>query len=170
MVKKEPPPPAPARGRRKCRSVTAFGDRRRSIRTAAGSLPPAIWRVSPRRWISSTKVEQRAASYCGRKRWRDIFTPHVTISQAGKDGKGGSSYGYGWTLTTADDGQIVPSHGGALACTAAQLVRLPGNISFAVLFNLGQSPDGKFLGRQINLSEVIRNVEKWPEDDAKPNP
>lgn len=95
---------------------------------------------------------------------RDMFKPRAVVT-APKDGKGGLHYSYGWMVTTDDEGRITARHGGALPCTAAMLMRLPGKISVAVLFNLGQSPDGVFISRGLDgsLGKVVQGIEKWPE-------
>lgn len=94
---------------------------------------------------------------------RDMFKPRAEMSKP-KDGKGGLSYSYGWMVSTDDDGRLTARHGGALPCTAAMLMRLPGRISIAVLFNLGQSPDGAFISRGLDgpLGKVVLGIEKWP--------
>lgn len=74
-----------------------------------------------------------------------------------------SHYGYGWLVKEEDNGTVA-RHGGALACTASSLMHFPDNTNLAVLFNLGQFPDGKFLSRSIEkpLTELVRKVEHWP--------
>jgi N-acyl-D-amino-acid deacylase len=67
-------------------------------------------------------------------------------------------YGYGWTLKKHDELGPVAAHGGALACTAASLMHFQDGLNVAVLFNLGQSADGKtFLAREVEagLLETI---------------
>jgi hypothetical protein len=79
-----------------------------------------------------------------------------------------SHYGYGWLLKEeADaDGKMatVARHGGALPCTASSLMHFPNGLNVAVLFNLGQSADGKFLGRRVEepLTRRIREIKTWP--------
>ena len=100
---------------------------------------------------------------------QSMFSPHAAIAPP-KDNPNGASahYGYGWTLKAEENGHgekaTVARHGGALACTAASLMHLEGGTNVAVLFNLGQSADGKFFGRQIEqpLTERIRAVSTWP--------
>jgi N-acyl-D-amino-acid deacylase len=94
----------------------------------------------------------------------EMFKPRTTIA-AGKDGKPALSYGYGWMVSADDEGRITARHGGALPCTAAMLMQLPGRISVAALFNLGQSPDGVFISRGLDapLGKVVLGIEKWPE-------
>jgi N-acyl-D-amino-acid deacylase len=93
---------------------------------------------------------------------RDMLAPHAVMNKPGSDGKGGQDYGYGWMLRADSDGHIVARHGGALACTASTLIHFPDNVNVAVLFNLGQSPDGKFLGREIDgpLIELVEGLRK----------
>lgn len=95
---------------------------------------------------------------------RDMFAPHAVMSGPGPDGKGGQDYGYGWMLRKGPDGKPTCRHGGALACTAASLIHFPHQVNVAVLFNLGQSPDGKFLGREIDvpLIELVEAMQKSP--------
>jgi N-acyl-D-amino-acid deacylase len=97
-----------------------------------------------------------------------MFGQHVGMPSADDKTKFVAHYGYGWMIKEepAADGQmqLVARHGGALACTAASLMHFPDGTNLAVLFNLGQSPDGKFFGRQIEgpLTELVRGVKKWP--------
>ena len=58
----------------------------------------------------------------------------------------------------------IARHGGALPCTAASLMHFPGGTNLAVLLNLGQDKNGKFLGRGIEgpLTDVVRSVKDWP--------
>jgi N-acyl-D-amino-acid deacylase len=93
---------------------------------------------------------------------RLMFTPQANIPKR-EDGSGGGHYGLGWTLKN-EDGLLVARHGGALACTAASLMHFPDGINLAVLTNLGQSADGKFLGRtmEVPLTKLVREVKTWP--------
>ncbi len=74
-------------------------------------------------------------------------------------------YGFGWLRWNAGDGRLVNSHNGALACTAAALIKLPGDLNLAVLFNLGQVKPGEFIARTMDgeLVAVAKEVEHWPE-------
>jgi hypothetical protein len=98
-----------------------------------------------------------------------MFSPHAAIEPP-KDNPSAvtAHYGYGWTLKDEADSHgetaTVARHGGALACTAASLMHLEGGTNVAVLFNLGQSADGKFFGRQIEqpLTDLIRAAPAWP--------
>jgi N-acyl-D-amino-acid deacylase len=94
---------------------------------------------------------------------RLMFSPQATITKPGDDGSPGVYYGFGWTLKKESD-ELVARHGGALACTAAALMHFPEGINVAVLTNLGQSPDGKFLQREIEgpVTDIVRKVESWP--------
>ncbi|MCE9527523.1 MAG: hypothetical protein K8R36_15885 [Planctomycetales bacterium] len=91
-----------------------------------------------------------------------MLAPHAVMNKPGPDGKGSQDYGYGWMLRADGEGRMTSRHGGALACTASSLIHFPDNISLAVLFNLGQSPDGKFLGREIDgpLIELVEGLRK----------
>jgi N-acyl-D-amino-acid deacylase len=92
----------------------------------------------------------------------DMFSSHAVMNKPGPDGKGGQGYGYGWMLKADSSGRMSSRHGGALACTASTLIHFPDNINVAVLFNLGQSPDGKFLGREIDgpLMDLVEGLRK----------
>jgi len=94
---------------------------------------------------------------------RLMFSPQTAISRP--EGGGGASayYGLGWMLKNEND-LLVARHGGALACTAASLMHFPDGTNLAVLTNLGQSPDGKFLGRSLEepLTKLVREVKSWP--------
>jgi N-acyl-D-amino-acid deacylase len=96
-----------------------------------------------------------------------MFSPHAVIRPAGENGNGRLDYGYGWLVSSDGDGRTITQHGGSLPCTAAMLMRLPDGITVAVLFNLGQTPDRKFLGRQLEapLVKLAQSVKVWPEDD-----
>ena len=95
---------------------------------------------------------------------RDMIGAHVMITAA-TDAKPTRFYGLGW-FTEPAPGQraFVARHGGALACTAASLMHFPDGTNLAVLFNLGQDKDGKFLGRGIEgpLTDLVRSVKDWP--------
>jgi N-acyl-D-amino-acid deacylase len=94
---------------------------------------------------------------------RLMFSPQTAISRP--EGGGGASayYGLGWMLKNEND-LLVARHGGALACTAASLMHFPDGTNLAVLTNLGQSPDGKFLGRSLEepVTKLVREVKSWP--------
>ena len=94
---------------------------------------------------------------------RLMFSPQTTITKPGEGGSGGAYYGLGWNLKN-EDGQLVPRHGGALACTAASLMHFPDGTNLAILTNLGQTEDGKFLGRQMEepLTKLVRETKTWP--------
>ena len=94
---------------------------------------------------------------------RLMFSPQTSIPRR-DDGTGGGYYGLGWTLKN-EDGLLVARHGGALACTAASLMHFPDGTNLAMLTNLGQTPDGKFLGRWLEepLTGLVRGVTTWPE-------
>ncbi len=93
---------------------------------------------------------------------RLMFSPQTSIPKR-EDGSGGGYYGLGWMLKNEND-LLVARHGGALACTAASLMHFPDGTNLAMLTNLGQSPDGKFLGRSLEapLTKLVREVKSWP--------
>jgi N-acyl-D-amino-acid deacylase len=96
---------------------------------------------------------------------RLMFGAHVQTSPA-TDDKPARFYGLGWFIepALAEGGQPTARHGGALPCTAASLMHFPDGTNVAVLFNLGQDKEGKFLGRGIEgpLTELIRSIDEWP--------
>lgn len=99
---------------------------------------------------------------------RLMFAPHADMLSADDKTKVVAHYGYGWMLRDEvdADGKIitVARHGGALPCTAASLMHFPSGVNVAVLFNLGQSADGRFLGRRVEepLTRHVRDVKSWP--------
>ena len=99
---------------------------------------------------------------------RQMFSSHSDIRSQDDNTKITAHYGYGWTLKEEPDsaGQIVTvaRHGGALPCTAASVLHFPDGTNLAVLFNLGQSADGRFLGRNIEgpLTTLVREARNWP--------
>lgn len=75
------------------------------------------------------------------------------------EGRPAKFYGLGWMTEPAPNRRaFIARHGGALPCTAASLMHFPNGVNLAILTNLGQSPDGKFLGRQLEppLTELVR--------------
>jgi N-acyl-D-amino-acid deacylase len=92
----------------------------------------------------------------------DMFAPHAVMNKPDANGKGGQDYGYGWMLRADREGHMTMRHGGALACTASTMIHFPDNINVALLFNLGQSPDGKFLQRELDgpLIEMVEGLRK----------
>jgi N-acyl-D-amino-acid deacylase len=94
---------------------------------------------------------------------RLMFSPQTTVTKPGENGGSGVYYGLGWQLRNEDD-VLVARHGGALACTAASLMHFPDGTNLAVLTNLGQSPDGKFLGGSMvdPLTKLVRETKSWP--------
>jgi N-acyl-D-amino-acid deacylase len=94
---------------------------------------------------------------------RLMFSPAAAINRPEGGGTPTAWYGLGWTLKN-EDSQLVARHGGALACTAASLMHFPDGTNLAVLTNLGQSPDGKFLGRSLEepLTKLVRETKTWP--------
>jgi N-acyl-D-amino-acid deacylase len=94
-----------------------------------------------------------------------MLGPQVMISAA-TDARPARFYGLGWFIEPASGQQaFIARHGGALPCTAASLMHFPDGTNLAVLFNLGQDKDGKFLGRGIEgpLTDVVRAVKDWPQ-------
>jgi N-acyl-D-amino-acid deacylase len=97
-----------------------------------------------------------------------MFSHHADIPSVDDKTKITAHYGYGWILREEADSTgkmtTVARHGGALACTAASLMHFPDGLNVAVLFNLGQSADGKFLGRRVEepLTRHIREIKNWP--------
>lgn len=90
---------------------------------------------------------------------QQMFAPQARI-------RGNIHYGYGWTLGREDDDPKRPiiSHGGALPCTAATLVKTYDGLTIAALFNLGKTRKGEWIGRGLD-GEVIgaaRQVSTWP--------
>ena len=89
---------------------------------------------------------------------RTMLAPHAEIKN--REGEITGHYGYGWTLKEHDDLGQMAAHGGALACTAASLMHFDNGLNVAVLFNLGQSADGKtFLAREVEAG-LLRSLEK----------
>jgi len=99
---------------------------------------------------------------------RSMFAPHVGIPSSEDKTKIVAHYGYGWMLKDELDanGQMVTvaRHGGALPCTASSLMHFPNGVNLAVVFNLGQSADGRFLGRRVEepLTKLVREIKEWP--------
>jgi hypothetical protein len=50
------------------------------------------------------------------------------------------------------------------------LLRLPDDVNVAVLFNLGKSADGQFLGGGLDgpLTQMAAEVKNWPEGELTP--
>ncbi len=95
-----------------------------------------------------------------------LFAPGVLVREARGD-EPALHYGYGWRLRKDADDRTIADHGGALPCTAAMLLRLPDDVNVAVLFNLGKSADGQFLGGGLPepLMRLVDHVKDWPEHD-----
>jgi N-acyl-D-amino-acid deacylase len=97
---------------------------------------------------------------------RRMFSPAVKMKPAaGSTVTGDRFYGLGWMIEPGrSERDFVARHGGALPCTAASLMHFPHGVNLAVLTNLGQSPDGKFLGRQLEppLTELVKK--HWPRE------
>src|SRR5688572_21390571 len=93
-----------------------------------------------------------------------MLGPQVMITAA-TDARPARFYGLGWFIEPGPKPRtFVARHGGALPCTAASLMHFPDGTNLAVLFNLGQDKDGKFLGRGIEgpLTEVVGAIGDWP--------
>jgi N-acyl-D-amino-acid deacylase len=86
---------------------------------------------------------------------QEMFARHARVSA----GDPGVHYGYGWTLgaEAGDAKHPIRAHGGALPCTAASLVKLHDDINLAVLFNLGKTKEGAWIGRGLDR-ELINPV------------
>ena len=151
------------------------------------SIPYGVWRQetldSHGGWIASTpdlvEIRRRLRSFerrqihsqripCPCDRPTDVFRSrrHSLRRRQNKNHltlrlrlvpEAGSRLQTGKTTTVA-------RHGGALPCTAASLMHFPNGLNVAVLFNLGQSADGKFLGRRVEepLTRHIREIKTWP--------
>jgi N-acyl-D-amino-acid deacylase len=97
-----------------------------------------------------------------------MFQPHADVPSTEDKTKIVGHYGFGWTVKDESDAAgktaIVARHGGALPCTATSLMHFPDGTNVAVLFNLGQFPDGRFLGRHMEgpITRIIRDVKSWP--------
>jgi N-acyl-D-amino-acid deacylase len=91
---------------------------------------------------------------------KQMFAGHATIRPRDEKPPHGSvHYGLGWVIATLDEkDRPLITHGGALPCTAAVLLKLDGNLNVAALFNLGQKKNGEFLGRglDVQLAELAR--------------
>jgi len=91
---------------------------------------------------------------------RAMFSPLAKMTPAaGSTVTGDRYYGLGWAIEPGESAaQFTARHGGALPCTASSLMHFPGGVNLAVVTNLGQSPDGKFLGRQLDppLTELVK--------------
>jgi N-acyl-D-amino-acid deacylase len=95
---------------------------------------------------------------------RDMIGTQVMITAA-TDARPARFYGLGWFIEPApNERAFIARHGGALPCTAASLMHFPDGTNLAVLFNLGQDKEGKFLGRGIEgpLTDVVRSIKQWP--------
>lgn len=95
---------------------------------------------------------------------RSMISTHAMISSA-TDARPARFYGLGWFIEpTPNHETLIARHGGALPCTAASLMHFPDGTNLAVLFNLGQDKEGKFLGRGIEgpLTEMVRSIKAWP--------
>jgi N-acyl-D-amino-acid deacylase len=101
---------------------------------------------------------------------KQMFSPHSDILSTGDKPKITAHYGYGWMLkdetNTTGKTVTIARHGGALPCTASSLMHFPDGTNLAVVFNLGQFEDGRFLGRSIEgpITELVRGVKTWPAD------
>ncbi|RJG40619.1 serine hydrolase domain-containing protein [Mesorhizobium sp. DCY119] len=93
---------------------------------------------------------------------RLMFTPHASISPA-KDSRPAQAYGYGWMVAGEGD-KIISRHTGVLPSTGAVLLHFPSGINLGFIANIGQAPDGAFIGRMIDtpLTELVENIESLP--------
>jgi N-acyl-D-amino-acid deacylase len=94
---------------------------------------------------------------------RLMFSPQTAINRPEGGGPSSAWYGLGWMLKNEND-ELVARHGGALPCTAASLMHFPDGTNLAMLTNLGQTPEGKFLGRSLEepLTKLVRETKTWP--------
>lgn len=122
-------------------------------------------------WIASAADLARFGAACAgdgeaqllnQRSRRRMIKPHVTVREP-KAGDRGAFYGFGWAVFPEPEGQTHFQHGGALPCTAAILMHRPDGTTIAALFNLGQTPQGEFLGRQLDAPLIqLANEAKWP--------
>ena len=97
---------------------------------------------------------------------KKMLSPHARVKNP--EGEITGHYGCGWTLKKHDELGEISSHGGALACTAASLMHLENGLNVAVLFNLGQSADGKtFLAREVEAG-LLGAVAKTQSEEKQP--
>lgn len=91
-----------------------------------------------------------------------MYAPLAKMTPAaGSTVKGDRFYSLGWMIEPSPTlTAFTARHGGALPCTAASLMHFPNGVNLAVLTNLGQSADGKFLGRQLEppLTELVHKL------------
>lgn len=123
-------------------------------------------------WIASTTDLVRFAAALDNPRGKllqaetlkEMFHSHLEIPSGDRKDHN-VAYGFGWVVRSDDNGGRIAQHGGALPCTCATLARLPGNLHVAVLFNLGQTPKGEWLGRFVGdeLIEVATSIDRWPQ-------
>jgi N-acyl-D-amino-acid deacylase len=115
--------------------------------------------------------EQTRSRFLKAETVREMLTPRAAIPATDDKSRISAHYGLGWLVKdeplAGGSTLTVARHGGALACTAASLMHFPDGTNLAVLFNLGQSAEGKFLGRSIEgpLTELVRNSRMSPERD-----
>jgi N-acyl-D-amino-acid deacylase len=77
-------------------------------------------------------------------------------------------YGCGWMVRPEGPaGGVNTSHGGFIAGSEALLVRRWDGLSWAVLFNTANNPDGKSLAGLIDgkLHEAAKAIRRWPRID-----
>jgi len=74
-----------------------------------------------------------------------------------------SYYALGWSVRPAGSG-LTTWHNGLVPGTASLLVRRHDGLTWAVLFNIDTSPDGKYLGTLIDplLHQAASQVKTWP--------
>jgi len=99
-----------------------------------------------------------------------MFSPGVLVRRGRGNREPAIHYGFGWRLRSGRGKRLIADHGGALPCTAAMLLRLPDDVNVAVLFNLGKSADGQFLGGGLDgpLTQMAAEVKNWPEGELTP--
>jgi N-acyl-D-amino-acid deacylase len=130
-------------------------------------------------WIASAADLARFGAACAgeggakllsKRSRRRMIKPQITVREP-QAGDRGAYYGFGWSVFPEADNAVFPEadntvhfqHGGALPCTAAILMHRPNGVTIAALFNLGQTPDGEFLGRQLDAPLIELSRQTWKE-------
>ena len=76
-------------------------------------------------------------------------------------------YGCGWSVREVGGGKINTWHTGLLDGTSTLLVRRSDRLTWAVLFNASEDPQGKNLANQIDplVHQAADEVKRWPDKD-----
>ena len=79
-------------------------------------------------------------------------------------------YGCGWSVREVGGGKINTWHTGLLDGTSTLLVRRADRLTWAVLFNASEDPQGKNLANQIDplVHQAADQVKRWPDKDLFP--